>query len=370
MNCRNAFSTALFAALSAAALSCTAQDNKGTINDYLTDISGGTVTAAGLIGGVKSPITTIEGSQDLILAIQPFTSEEARKAGFGLAFTPAKSTLFPMAGSTYVSGPFMRLVGNLTLSYAQNEATFAGQNTKRQGFSLSTVYYFRLKDDPVWVASEAFKECADKSGATHAAAIDAIVRADPPVPEAERLAAIVALGDKRAADLFPCIDKKIAALPWNAAKASISIGQGRIRPEGDASLSLGRSWNLNAQMPAGDRGLVQISLREARSGLDPASLGKPTLAYTNSRLAAARLTWGGQAASDLRMMVEGSNSKSESAAAFRDTFMFALGIDKKLADGAWLEFRFGRNRTLATGKETNTGLLTLSIAPTLFAYKK
>lgn len=369
MNVRNAFTATMFAVLSAASLPCTAQDSKGTINDYLTDISGGTVTAAGLIGGAKSPITTIEGSQDLILAIQPFTSEESRKAGFGLAFTPAKSTLLPMAGSTYVSGPFMRLVGNMTMSYAQNEAIFAGQTTKRQAFSLSTVYYFRLKDDPVWVASETFKECADKSGGTHAAAIDAIVRADPPLPAAERLAAIAALGDKRAADLFPCIDKKIAALPWNAAKASISIGQGRIRPDSGASLSLGRSWNLNAQLPAGDRGLLQFSLREARSGLDPTSLGKPTLVYTNSRLAAARLTWGGQATSDLRVMVEGSNSKSESAAAFRDTFMYALGIDKKLINGAWLEFRFGRNRTLDTGKETNTGLLTLSIAPTLFSFR-
>jgi hypothetical protein len=349
-----------------------AAEPKDTINNYLTDISGGSVSAAGLVGGAKSPVTTIESSQDLILAVQPFASEETRKGGFGIAFTPAKSTLLPMAGNTYVNGgTFMRLLGNLTLSYAQNAADFGGKSYRRSAYSLNTVYYFNVKDDPVYLASEGFKECADKTAPDNDAAIAAIVRADPPLSKAERLLALEALTDKRAPVLLDCIDKKLAGAKWNSARASLSLGEGRIRGDsGAASYSLGRSWNLNAQLPAGAKGLVQLSMRETRNALDPNSLGKPALAFKTSRLSGVRFTYGDQEATDLRLLVEASDSKSGSAGAFRDTFMAAIGIDKRLAQGAWLEFRFGRNRTLEGGKEQNMGLLTLNISPTLLTYKK
>lgn len=363
------------ALLSLSAQATHAAEPKDNINNYLTDISAGNVSAAGLVGGIKSPITTIEDSQDLILAVQPLTSEESRKAGFGIAFTPAKSTLLPMAGSDYAAdgarGHLARLAGNLTFSYAQNAVEIAGQNYRRSAYAINTVYYFSRDEDPVVVASKAFQGCANQSSQDNGAAIAAIVRADPPLDSTARQQALEALTEKRVPGLFACIDKKVAEVPWNSARASIGIGEGRIRADtGAASYSLGRSWNVNAQFPLSPKGLIQVSLRGTRNALDPDSLGKPAVSFKSSRLAAVRLTYGDQEATDLRLLIEGSNSKSASAAAYREAFVVAVGVDKKLMQGAWLELRFGRNRALNNGKEQNAVLLGLNIAPTLFAYRK
>ena len=81
-------------------------------------------------------------------------------------------------------------------------------------------------------------------------------------------------------------------------------------------------------------------------------------------------TYGDQEAGSLRGLVEVSNAKSDSAGVFREAFMHAIGIDKKIANGMWLEFRLGRNRTVTDGKEQNTALMNLNLSPTLFEFKK
>src|SRR3954469_12495858 len=76
------------------------------LNDFLVDITGGTVSAGGLVGLDKG-ITQVETSQDLIVALQPLTSGDD-KAPFGLAITPARTSLMPMAGTTYRANAFAR----------------------------------------------------------------------------------------------------------------------------------------------------------------------------------------------------------------------------------------------------------------------
>lgn len=341
------------------------------INSYLVDISGGAVSAAGIVS-LDSAVTPIESSQDLIVALQPITSAD-RKSAFGLAITPAKTTLFPMAGSTYVSSPAARLIGNLTLSYAQNKAGYAGQEYKKSAFSLDTVYFFDLEHDPVYAASTAFKGCADASGKAEEDKLGDLVKqkrdgklTEPQFKEEEAKAA-----EKRATDLTACIDAKLAATPWNSGRLSASYGQGRIRADaGGASMSLGQHFNLNVQYPAGRKGLIQVTLRHARHALDTDTLGQARLEFKSSRLAAARYTFGGDDNSDLRLMAEASTAKTSSASAFKDAFMYAVGVDKKLAKGMWLEFRLGRNRANDNGREQTAGLLSLNVAPTLFAFKK
>lgn len=362
--------------LLATCIAAQAEDAKDKdINHYLVDISAGAVSAIGLIDAQGSPITTIETSQDLVMALTPFASRDGRKNAFGLAITPAKTTLLPMPGRIYVSSWYMRLLGNLTLSYAQNEADHAGQAYRKSAFSIDTVHFFRLEDDPVYQASKAFKRCADLP--SDLAAREKQLndqRASGQLSDAAFLEALRKLTDERETALAQCIDADLAELAkarWNSARMSVSYGEGRMRPSGGgASYSLGKSFNLNAQHPIGSRGLAQISLRQARDALDTSTLGTIAVATKSSRLAAVRVTYGDQEGTDLRALAEASSARSSSAGVFGESFMYAVGIDKKLAKGTWLEFRLGRSRAVADGKEQTSALLTLNLAPTLFEFKK
>lgn len=348
-----------------------ADESDKNINSYLVDISGGAVSAGGIVG-IDSGITPIETSQDLIVAIQPITSAD-RKAAFGLAITPAKTTLFPMAGRTYVASPYARLLGNLTLSYAQNKADYAGQTYKKSAYSIDTVYYFHVEEDPVYAASKAFKGCADQSGGKEAQNIADLNtrRREGKLTDLQFQEELVKATDKKGVDLTTCIDGVLASVPWNSARMSVSYGDGRISAVGGgASYSLGQQFNLNGQYPAGPKGVVALSLRAARRALDTDTLGQPDLVFKSSRLAALRYTYGDQDDTNFRVLAEASNAKSSSASAFRDAFMYAVGVDKKLAKGMWLEFRLGRNRANDNGTEQTAGLLSVNVAPTLFAFKK
>jgi hypothetical protein len=366
--CIGRLGAGVFCAAAVAAHAADAADKN--INAYLVDISGGAVSAAGIVS-LDSAVTPIESSQDLIVAIQPITSAD-RKSAFGLAITPAKTTILPMAGSTYVSSPAARLLGNLTLSYAQNKAAYAGQEYRKSAFSLDTVYFFDLDHDPVYAASTAFKGCADASGKAEGEKLGNLrkQKLEGKLTEIQFKEEEAKAAEKRAAELTACIDARLAATPWNSGRLSASYGQGRIRADaGGASMSLGQHFNLNVQYPAG-QGLFQVTLRHARHALDTDTLGQAQLDFKSSRLAAARYTFGGDDNSDLRVMAEASTARSSSASAFRDAFMVAVGVDKKLAKGMWLEFRLGRNRANDNGTEQTAGLISLNVAPTLFAFKK
>jgi hypothetical protein len=353
-----------------------AEDDKD-INDYLVDITGGAVAATSIIGAGKSPITQIEVSQDLLLALQPFTSADSQKSGFGIAITPAKTTIFPMAGRTYVGSTYARLLGNLTLSYAQNQAEYASQTYRKSALSIDTVYYWNLTDDPVYIASDAYKTCADAEGPANAQRLVEVNerrRRGEFKSNEEFEAALKELDDKHAAVLLKCIDEALAAkqkVRWNSTRFSASYGEGRIKgaTTGD-SHSLGRSFNLNGQVRAGTKGVVNLSLRHAENALDPGTLGTSQLTFKSSKLAAVRFTYGDQDDSNLRALAEVSNSKSSSANAFKEAFMYAVGIDKKLMKGTWLEFRLGRNRSVVNDKEQTTALLSFSLSPTLLDFKK
>ena len=272
--------TSFFIAAGLSAQAQAASDSKD-INDYLVDISAGSVSAAGIVGA-KSGITTIENSQDLVVALQPFSASGGQKSAFGLAITPAKTTLTPMAGSTYLSSPFSRLVGNLTFSYAQNQLDYGGKAYKAQGYAVNTLYYFNEKDDPVYAGSLAFQECSNRNKQNREAK-EELLKKKPSLTRQAFEEALTRLTEEAQGPLFQCIDQTLKALSesrWNSARMSASYGQGRVgASEGGASYSLGRSMNLNAQLPAGTKGAVAISLRRATGGLDTDTLATASQTY-------------------------------------------------------------------------------------------
>jgi hypothetical protein len=364
----------LFACVVSTAAMAADDDSPKNINHYLSDITGGTVSAVGLIDAKGAAITTIESAQDLVLALTPLTSREGGKGAFGIAVTPARTTLLPMKGSTYLAPGawYARLAANLTLSYAQTQADYGGLAYRKSAFAIDTSYIFDVTQDPVYRANEAFKTCARKP--SEFAARAAAIARDPQLSKDERQAALLELADERGAALTACMDADIAAArkaPWNSARMSIGYGAGRIEAEsGGPSYSLGKAFNLNAQHWLGiPNGLLQISLRHARDAIDLDTLGG-TPSFESSRLAALRYTHGDDGESSLRVLAEVSTARSSSTGVYRQAFLYALGIDKRLARGTWLEFRLGRNRSRIDGQEQNTALLSLNLAPTLFEFKK
>ncbi len=356
----------------ASTMAATAEADSKDINNYLVDIAGGTVSAAGLVGA-KSGITTIETSQDLVVALQPFTSADQQKSAFGLAITPARTTLLPMSGKTYVSSPFWRLLGNLTFSYAQNQPSYGGATYKATAYAVNTMHYFNVEDDPAYAASAAFKSCADKDGEAHARKVAELFVQRPGIGEAAFKKALDELMSGRATSLIPCTDDAVAALAkarWNSARMSVSYGEGRLGGGSGGSYSLGRSANLNAQYPHGEKGALTISLRRTSAALDTATLGLASQIYKSSSLAAARYTYGDQADTALRALIEVSNAKADSGASDSNTFKYAVGFDKKLMKGTWLEFRLGRNHSLVDGKGQTAALMAFNISPSLFELRK
>lgn len=359
------------ALLLAFSLPASAADKTATdaLNDYLVDINGGAVSAAALIGLDKG-VTQVETSQDIIMALQPLASGD-NKATFGLAVTPARTALTPMSGRTYLSHDGWRLLGSLTLSYAQNKATLSGVDYDKSAFSLGTVYYFSKEDDPVFIGNRAFQTCiTPEMAAKNAADIDAIVKNATLSKEAKQAAldALTAAADK---PLSSCIDETLKKeARWNAPKASLTYGQARIKPSGGEGYTLAKTATLNLQYGIGTAGLLSASLRYTRKGLELDSLGTaggPT--YKNSSLLAARYTYGDQEGTGFRTILEASNARASSPTVNQDAFIYAFGLDKKVSPGIWLELRVGRNRSLEDGKEQTTTLMNLNFSPSLMQFK-
>lgn len=344
---------------------------KDDINNYLVSITGGAVAANNLIGVDKSLVAQIETSQDLVVALQPLTSGD-QKAGLGIAITPARTTLLPLSRSAYFSNPLMRLWGGLTISYAQNSEDISGASYKKSAYSLDTMYYFDPDNDPVAVAGKAFETClAPFKKQNEIDVADTVIKLPPGEARDKKLDELTAT---LTAKISPCVDKGSTAAQngakWNAARISISYGRARIKAPDDTGHSLGKFLTLNGQYPLGNRAVGHLSFRRTRDALDPKSLSTDTPVVKSSSLAAARITYGGQEADTLRALAEVSNVKTSANADYTDAFKYAVGIDKKVANGMWLEFRLGRNRSVESGQEQTTGLLTLSIAPTLMDFKK
>jgi hypothetical protein len=334
-----------------------AQSNKDTdtLQNYLVDVSAGPVAAADLVGASGTAIGNMQTAQDLVLAIQPFSSRDA-KGGFGIAMTPARTPLTPMSGQRYVSNDLYRLLGALTISYAETSATIGEASYKKSAFSLDTTYYLHLEDDPVMIGYRAFTGCSGRK-AIQAQMADDAQRGDN---EAfKQHAAQAEAADK------DCQQTAQNGARWNASRIALSYGAGRIEPDSGAThQSLGRTLALSGVFGVGQDSAVYVAARRTVDELDLSTLAA-TPAFSSSSLVALRVTSGSSGNGALRWLAEVSNA---GASASGTAYRYAVGLDKKVLDGLWLQFRYGKSRTADGTTSMNKGLLNLSWSPgsTLF----
>lgn len=355
---------------------CFSEPMEDPISQYLIDVGGGTVAASGIISLDNSAVRTIQSAQDIALAFKPFNSTD-NKSGFGVAITPARTTLLPLKGTDYYHNVGLRIFGNLTLSYAQNEVDVGDKSYRRYGYSVDTYYYFDPNKDPTIAFSTEWKKCADMS---RSANNEFLQRLRDKYPAAFRTpidAAQKATADKdlqeftadRMATLKDCADKapSLAIVDtWNAGRVAISFGDGRISVKGaDQRYSLGKRLTVNALFPVTKVGAVNVSVQRVRNALDLESLKSTSPDFKTSTLAGIRYTHvGSEPTTRTHGLFELSNSKSSSNDAFKDVFMHAAGIDYRVIDSKetplWLSLRVGRNRSVASGDTQTTALLTLN----------
>lgn len=361
-----------------------AQTGKKNLSDYLVDLSAGPVAAGDLVGLAASAVATLETPKDLLLALGSGQSDTA-KAGQGVAITPARTDLVPLAIADYAdpSNVMTRLWGGTSFSYAQNKLKARGAEYDQNAAAVQVSYYLKPSEDPLVAAYESFKACEPlyRGSFSLGDAVNAeLGRANREMQLREgrdlNVREIEAVRKRMLAD--DAFKKWEASLPelrktcvtdvmskaqkqWNANRIAISFGTGRIKPSvGGNDRSLGRFVALAAALRARDQGLVQVSWRRAEDQPDVATLASTTVTTKSSELAAIRYTYG--VGGDLFALAEVSNASQRNAGVSAGAFKYALGVDKKLYEGVWLEFRLGKSRLADGSGEQTTGLFNLKFS--------
>lgn len=379
------------------------KEDPSDLDKYLTDFNAGTVSAGNLVGLQDSAIQEVQTSQDLIVALKPFSSGSSKRA-FGVAITPARTTMTPMSAAAYRRSGLMRFLGSVTLSYAEGNATISSVGYSKSAYSVDTAYYLHDTDDPIIVAQTAFGRCdpgleserriyranvAKEDAGEEKVAAEAelanaggdekkkkVAQAKIDAAHDKIAAAELAIkkGPKEAETAFKaCIDEDLGKAKWNATRFSVGLGAAYIEPE-DRTLgsrkSLGRVLTFGGLVGVGEQAAINLSLRKTSREVDLTTLAG-TPAYKSSSLAAARYTWGSKDPNaDLKLLAEVSNAKKSEVTESNRVFMYAIGLDKRVGKGTWLQFRLGRNRTVDGTTTEITGLLTLNFAPTAGLFAK
>jgi hypothetical protein len=359
------------------------------LSSYIIDIDAGAVSAGDLVGLQQSAIQQIQTSQDLLMALTPLSSANS-KTGFGLAITPARTKFIGLSAQEYYDNPLKRALGSLTFSYAENSSTISSTSYRKQAVSADMFYYLDREKDPIVVAHKAFGDCNDRED-MQGAQSDALGKLGKAIRErkaAERAGVPAAIAKAKAAQdqaqkeydaiVARCLEEGSGAAksksksPWNASRVSLSLGEGWIRPEDNSTSreSLGRSVTLGGIFGVLQNGAAYVSLRHTADEVDLSTL-KAAVQHKSSSLAAARFVYGTDDDNgDLKALAEVSNAKESEITASNAVFKYAVGLDKKIAKGTWLQFRLGRNRTIDGTSTQTTSLLTFTFAPTAALFAK
>lgn len=371
------------------------------IEGLLVNMGEGHVAAASLAGTDGNAMSVAQDTKDFTLLLKGLDKDFQT---YGFSITPARTrSPWPRISlHDYATGGLLpRLLGSLTLGYAQGRSEEAGRDWERRAFSLETGAFWNEDEDPVVAMAKGCgraalstpEDEADRpSGGLAAAAAEAAASAAaapgaPGAPGAPAAAAapsarvpalpatpVEAADRERAVAAFNrCVEPELARLgrKWNRTRFSVSYGTGWVRPADRSfgqqrlghTLALALVYGFDGVRTAAlrDRAALTVILRHSRGEpvIDTLASGSPQ--RRNSTLAAVRLSGGSEG---LRALVEFSNARKRDITTTQRTFVHALGIDYALSGvtvgDLWLGLRYGRQRKVTgDGTEAST-LLTLS----------
>jgi hypothetical protein len=329
------------------------------ISEYLVDVNPAPVNAASLIGVTGSAVRTIQTSQDIALAINPLTSKNSKDA-FGLSFNPGRANFVPMSGYFYKANQFNKALANITLGYAENSSEISGITYRKKAFAIDTYLYIDPEKDPVMIGYNAFLGCLERKDAqeNHRKAVIAATEKGSQLTDEQEKDFTKKETDAQA----KCDATAQKLAKWNENRVAVSYGQGHVEKDGSPDrYSLGKFLTITALFYAGDDAGVYLTYQRDKDVLDLKTIGSASQKISSSNLAAARYVRGsGDAA--LRYLAEISNAKERNSSAQSGVFKYAVGIDKKLSEGIWLLFRYGKSVTVDGDETEKKGILNLSFS--------
>ena len=379
----------LLAGVATAASAQTTPPASDKIKDYLVDIAPGPVSAAEMLGVSASAVTNIQALKDLNVLLQPGTSTD-QKAGFGLEITPLRTKWSSVSATQYRSNPAVRLMASTSLSYAKKSAKYGTVDYSQQAIAVHASHFLDSKNDPIVAAHAAFETCIELGeietrkvkgllAATSAKLaqlqLQDVAAGRPPrkdLTQSERADVEEAFlkGSEFSAwveDANKAVKQcvaKAAKAKWNAKAVAVTLGSAWISPEaGGTRLTLARTLSVSATFDVGPDGGVNLVAKRAQKELDTSTLGG-TIVHKNRTLLAGRYTYRGPEDSKLFGIVEVSNAKKGTGTSTDSAFKYALGVDARVAEGFWLEFRVGRAVTASGAKEETKGLVNFKWSPT------
>ena len=349
--------------------------DKDPIADYQADLSPGAVSAGEMLGLSGSAVSSIQAPKDFVAALNALSSDSG-KAGFGLSFTPGRTRFAPVSIADYRNKTSSRVWAGTSISYAQNTNTQGGVDYRQEAYALHVAYYLNPEDDPAVAGNIAFGKCDQLQSIADARANRLIeIRKElrnagvsnedlneqaKQRLEKEKTFISAALPAYKA-----CVDGAIDTVKkkWNAGQVAITLGEGTIHnpATGSQRLSLGRSGVFAIALGPNPDSLVNVTLRRTSKALELSSIAT-TPTYKTSNLVGARWTYRALDTKDLYALAEVSNATASSTTA-SNVFKYALGVDKRLAEGIWLELRLGRNHTQDGKTEQSTALMSLKFSP-------
>lgn len=364
--------------------------------DYLVDSGAGSVSAAGMLGVSGESITTVENVRDAVVALKGLDSNGS-KATLALSVTPARTELLPISYTTYAQGGFSgaaaRLWGAFTVGYAQGDADVSGAKFERRAVSAETSFFFDAdKDDPVLVFANSLAKkytiqlddngdqlpldpCDTRNDPDVVAAggkdIEPLEGDDPSTVSDSifnKNPSAAALQKAQQKVRNACYKNMKANLRWNRSRASIAYATGWIKGKDGAidERSLGHTVAASVSYGIGDdpkknAWLIGVTYRQSFDEPVLATLGTATVNEKDTSLVVGQIKYGSQ---KIRAMLEASNARSDDITASQRAFRQAVGVDFRLMENTWLNFRYGIQREVDGDGDEKGSLLTLSYSPT------
>jgi hypothetical protein len=376
------FHPVLLIALSAIPLSTGAQTEPVTLTQRTTgdpqlaaftvDTAPGAVSALGLIGMSGDQLTVIENPRDFTVALKALDGKNA----LGLSITPARTSLLPMNVSTYDANWWARVLAGTTFAYAQSTAQIDGADYRQRAVSVETSFFLQpAKDDPLIVYWNLIKRAGNTGDDNDPCLFSGPQLPNPntpapasPAPGRPAIPATAGSDVKTSLDerAKQCRAKAMASARWNASRVWASWATGSYRPDaGGGSHSLGRALVLGGTYGIGDVGAttaVALTLAAKRTWHEPtlSTFGSPNPVRKSTTLGTLRGSFG---SSRLRGVVEASRFRDGDPTASERTFKRALGLDVRVAEGMWLNFRAGKQRRIDNSGDESGSSISLSYSP-------
>ena len=356
-------------------------------SDYLTDVASGSVTAAGFIDLQGDTITQVQTVKDVVLAVKGLSSD-GDDGSMAISVTPARTALAPISLAFYSQkgNPLGRLLGSTTFGFAQGDTDIEGAKFRRRAVSAETSYIFKRKHDQVIATALAL------AGAAVGDTCDmrSITGQHRDLTPEELAAAATAKEDtneillaKQAPDetnkelqkaTDTCVQSVADKIPWNRSGASLAYATGWIKAKDGSSDEESLGSTVAASVTYGFDGfekggaLSALSRNFALTAVFRKSFSEPVLQTVGTAAIEKRDTslWIGQlegGSKKIRALVQFSDADSSGVTASQRTFKQAIGLDARVFEDTWVNFRFGRVRSFDGDESEVSSLISLSYSP-------